>query len=172
METCVDCLMETWNIVSTLKRSAIRERPVLVGAGDRIGRKDPFVALYRPAAVRQKFGLAKLIVAISRIATFLKFGRRRAVKSCHSSNFKEPGPFAASTTKLSCAAPRRRLQRLMGQHFRTDQAAIHTDSASARARNSFAPSPRHALPCMHASVAGFVAASLSSITRAFFVCEK
>ena len=43
---------------------------------------------------------------------------------------------------------------------------------SARANSSAAPSPRHALPCMHASIAGFVAASLSIITRAFLVCEK
>jgi hypothetical protein len=51
-------------------------------------------------------------------------------------------------------------------------ATSHADSASASARRSFAPSPCHALPCMHASVAGFVEASRSSITRAFFVCEK
>jgi len=48
----------------------------------------------------------------------------------------------------------------------------YRDSESARARSSFAPSPRHALPCMHASVVGFVEASLASSTPAFLVCEK
>ena len=48
-------------------------------------------------------------------------------------------------------------------------ATFHFDSESASARSSFAPSPRHALPCMHASVVGFVAASRSSIALAFFV---
>src|SRR5262245_45230432 len=46
---------------------------------------------------------------------------------------------------------------------------LHTHIASARARKSFAPSPRQALPCMHASVVGLAEASLSSIWRAFFV---
>ena len=50
--------------------------------------------------------------------------------------------------------------------------ASYEDSASARARSSFAPSPRHALPCIHASVAGLVEANLSSMSRAFLVCEK
>ena len=49
---------------------------------------------------------------------------------------------------------------------------VQIDSASARVRKSFAPSPRHALPCIHASVVGFVEANLSSMARAFFVCEK
>ena len=43
---------------------------------------------------------------------------------------------------------------------------------SERAVSSAAPSPRHALPCMHASVIGAADASLSSISPAFFVCEK
>jgi hypothetical protein len=34
------------------------------------------------------------------------------------------------------------------------------------------PSPRHALPCMQASVSGEQAANRSSMARTFFVCEK
>ena len=45
-------------------------------------------------------------------------------------------------------------------------------SRAARARSRAAPSPRHALPCMQASVVGFSAASRSSMPRAFRVCEK
>jgi hypothetical protein len=41
----------------------------------------------------------------------------------------------------------------------------HSDaSASVRARSNVTPSPRHALPCIHASVLGFVKASVSSKT--------
>lgn len=43
---------------------------------------------------------------------------------------------------------------------------------SANARSRLAPSPRQALPCMHASVEGAVAASRSSIARASRVWEK
>ena len=48
----------------------------------------------------------------------------------------------------------------------------YRDSASARARSSVAPSPRQALPCIHASVAGRVDANLSSMARACLVWEK
>lgn len=48
----------------------------------------------------------------------------------------------------------------------------HAERASASSRRSFAPLPHHALPCMHASVAGFVEASFSINARTFFVCEK
>ncbi len=62
---------------------------------------------------------------------------------------------------------------LFSPHGQTkDKDQGYTESASARARKSFAPSPRHALPCMHASVVGLVDASFSSMTRAFFVWEK
>src|SRR5918992_218676 len=45
------------------------------------------------------------------------------------------------------------------------QARSYRDSASASARSSLAPSPCHALPCIHASVFGSTEASLSSISR-------
>jgi amidohydrolase len=45
-------------------------------------------------------------------------------------------------------------------------------SASPRARSSFSPSPRHELPCMQASVVGFVRARRPINARAFFVWEK
>ena len=47
----------------------------------------------------------------------------------------------------------------------------HCESESPRARRSAAASPRQALPCMHASVVGPAAASLSIIARPSFVCE-
>ena len=50
-------------------------------------------------------------------------------------------------------------------------AAHYAASASASASKSLAPSPRHVLPCMHASVVGAAAASLSSIVRVCGVCE-
>lgn len=53
-----------------------------------------------------------------------------------------------------------------------DGGALHTHIASASAHKSFAPSPRQALPCMHARVVGCVEASLSSMWRAFLVWEK
>jgi len=52
------------------------------------------------------------------------------------------------------------------------ESARYDDSASARSRSSFAPSPRQALPCIQASVVGSVEAKRSSIARAFLVCEK
>jgi hypothetical protein len=52
-----------------------------------------------------------------------------------------------------------------------EASADHAVSFSARSRNSLALSPRQALPCMQASVDGFVEANGSSIA-AFFVSEK
>jgi hypothetical protein len=45
----------------------------------------------------------------------------------------------------------------------------YCESESPRARRSAAASPRQALPCMHASVVGPAAASLSIIARPSFV---
>ena len=55
---------------------------------------------------------------------------------------------------------------------RRESAPAYAASSSASARSSRAPSPRQALPCMHASVCGPVEASRSSSARAFLVCEK
>lgn len=53
-----------------------------------------------------------------------------------------------------------------GGLLRRQPAPFHALSASARPRNNRDPSPCHALPCMHASVVGLVAANLSIISRA------
>lgn len=57
---------------------------------------------------------------------------------------------------------------------RTRRWAAHAgrDSSPANARNSPAPSPRHALPCMHASVPGLACASFSSSAPARMEWEK
>ena len=58
------------------------------------------------------------------------------------------------------------------EHLFGECSAHYTDSFSARARSSVAPSPRHALPCMHASVVGLVEASFSINALTSFVWEK
>ena len=47
----------------------------------------------------------------------------------------------------------------------------YCESDAASARNSAAPSPRNALPCMQASVVGFASAKRSSICGPFFEWE-
>ena len=79
-------------------------------------------------------------------------------------------PATTRNTVMTMRSPP--LDRLVGRPVLSEYGATHADSASARARRSVAPSPRQALPCMHASVAGRVAASRSSIPRACFVWEK
>ncbi len=64
-----------------------------------------------------------------------------------------------------------RARRSIRREAASRRADAQLSSDRARARRSDAPSPRQALPCMTASVAGEVAARRSSVAPACFECE-